>query len=158
MKCREEAKGRSAYLETSHSFSPDFDVVFFLSSFKIDLSSGVITVKSPLDRESQAEFSLTVVAKDSGTPFLSASVVVRVIIDDVNDNAPVFSQQMFYGSIREDASSGSTVLKVSRDHYKVKSEYKIIMKYQKRPINPNVVEALKSVDETLVCDHLNESY
>lgn len=73
----------------------------------------MITVKSALDREVQAEFSLTVVAKDSGTPSLSASVVVKVIIDDVNDNAPVFSQQMFYGSISEDASSGSTVLKVS---------------------------------------------
>ena len=68
------------------------------------------------------------VAKDSGTPSLSASVVVRVIIDDVNDNAPVFSQQMFYGSIREDASSGSTVLKVNsylRSLHRVRS---IIMK------------------------------
>ena len=90
----------------------DYYNYVLLSSFKIDPSSGVITVKSALDREVQAAFSLTVIAKDSGTPSLSASVVVRVIIDDVNDNAPVFSQQMFYGSISEDASSGSTVLKV----------------------------------------------
>ena len=83
--------------------------------------SGVITVKSALDREVQAEFSLTVVAKDSGMPSLSASVVVRVIIGDVNDNAPVFSQQMFYGSIREDASSGSTVLKVSSSLKRVRT-------------------------------------
>ena len=84
----------------------------FLLSFKIDPSTGVITVKSTLDRETQAQFSLRVVAKDSGTPSLSASTVVMVMIDDVNDNAPVFSPQIFYGSIREDASPGSTVLKV----------------------------------------------
>ena len=73
----------------------------------------MITVKSTLDRETQALFSLTVIAKDSGTPSLSTSAVVKVIIGDVNDNGPVFSQQTFYGIIREDASRGSIVLKVS---------------------------------------------
>lgn len=73
-------------------------------------------MKSKLDRETYAQFSLTVQAKDSGVPSLSASAVVMVIIDDVNDNAPAFSQQMFYGSIREDASTGSTVLKVKISH------------------------------------------
>lgn len=85
---------------------------FLFFSFNIDPSSGAITVKSKLDRETYAQFSLTVQAKDSGVPSLAASAVVTVIIDDVNDNAPVFSQQMFFGSIREDASPGSTVLKV----------------------------------------------
>ena len=66
----------------------------------------------------QALYSLTVVAKDSGTPSLSASTVVKVIIDDVNDNGPVFSRPMFYGIISEDASRGSTVLKVSGRYYK----------------------------------------
>ena len=83
------------------------------TSFKIDPASGVLTVNSGLDRETKAQFALTVVAKDSGSPSLSASVVVTVIIDDVNDNPPMFSQSIFYGSIREDASTGSTVLKVS---------------------------------------------
>ena len=73
----------------------------------------MLTVNSGLDRETKAQFALTVVAKDSGSPSLSASVVVTVIIDDVNDNPPMFSQSIFYGSIREDASTGSTVLKVS---------------------------------------------
>lgn len=108
----EKEQKEGIYHQTSQFLSWLDCYNFLLSSFKIDPSSGVITVKSALDREVQAAFSLTVIAKDSGTPSLSASVVVRVIIDDVNDNAPVFSQQMFYGSISEDASSGSTVLKV----------------------------------------------
>lgn len=86
---------------------------FFFCSFGIDATSGVITVKSKLDRETYAEYFLTIQARDSGVPSLSTTAVVTVTINDVNDNAPVFSQQMFYGSIREDASTGSTVLKVS---------------------------------------------
>ncbi|KAJ7336049.1 hypothetical protein OS493_013424 [Desmophyllum pertusum] len=103
---------------TDKDAGPNGEVTYSISagnsgdSFKIDPSTGVIRVKSTLDRETQAQFSLTVIAKDSGTPSLSASTVVMVMIDDVNDNAPVFSPQIFYGSIREDASPGSTVLKV----------------------------------------------
>ena len=51
-------------------------------------------------------------AKDSGKPARMARVIAMVTIEDVNDNGPVFSQGMFYGSIREDASVGSTVLQV----------------------------------------------
>ena len=71
-------------------------------------------MKSQLDRETYAQYSLTVQAKDSGVPSLSSRTIVTVIIDDFNDNAPVFSKQVFYGRIREDASTGSKVLKVCR--------------------------------------------
>ena len=81
-------------------------------SFNINPISGAITVKSQLDRETYAQYSLTVQAKDSGVPSLSSRTVVTVIIDDFNDNAPVFSKRVFYGRIREDASTGSKVLKV----------------------------------------------
>ena len=87
-------------------------ICFISCSFLIDSLSGSITVKSKLDRETYAQYSLTVEAADSGVPSLSSSVVVTVMIGDVNDNPPMFSQQMFYGSIREDASTGSTVVKV----------------------------------------------
>ncbi|XP_068760232.1 protocadherin Fat 4-like [Montipora capricornis] len=83
-----------------------------VDSFNINPTSGAITVKSKLDRETYAQYSLTVLAKDSGVPSLSSTTVVIVIIDDVNDNAPVFSKQIFHGNIREDASTGSRVLKV----------------------------------------------
>lgn len=81
-------------------------------SFNINPISGAITVKSQLDRETYAQYSLSVQAKDSGVPSLSSMTVVMVTIDDFNDNAPVFSERIFYGHIREDASTGSKVLKV----------------------------------------------
>lgn len=83
-------------------------------SFNINPISGAITVKSQLDRETYAQYSLTVQAKDSGVPSLSSRTIVMVIIDDFNDNAPVFSKRVFCGRIREDASTGSKVLKVCR--------------------------------------------
>ena len=54
----------------------------FSRSFRIDSLTGSITVKSNLDRETYARYSLTVEAADSGVPSLSSSDVVTVIIDD----------------------------------------------------------------------------
>lgn len=38
---------------------------------------------------------------------------VRIIIDDINDNAPVFSSDSYVGMISEGAVTGSTVQVVS---------------------------------------------
>ncbi|KAK3739519.1 hypothetical protein QZH41_016191, partial [Actinostola sp. cb2023] len=83
------------------------------SGFSINANTGVISTKNPLDREKTASYALTVVAMDSGKPFSqSARTVVTVAVDDVNDNPPIFTQKMFSGKIREDASIGSSVLQV----------------------------------------------
>jgi len=86
----------------------------FIYRFSINANTGVISTKNPLDREKTASYALTVVAMDSGKPFSqSARTVVMVAINDVNDNPPIFTQKMFSGKIREDASIGSSVLQVS---------------------------------------------
>lgn len=62
--------------------------------FGINAASGVISTLKEIDRESIDTFRLTVVATDQATvesKRLSAEKIVTVIVEDVNDNAPVFA-------------------------------------------------------------------
>lgn len=61
--------------------------------FGINPSSGVIHTLLPIDREEVDTFKLVVIATDQAQPpsaRLSAEKLVIVIVEDVNDNAPIF--------------------------------------------------------------------
>ncbi|OQV21497.1 Cadherin-related tumor suppressor [Hypsibius exemplaris] len=57
--------------------------------FKLNPSSGVLTAIRPLDREANPEIILKVNVSDSGSPPQTATLDVRVVVDDVNDNPSV---------------------------------------------------------------------
>ena len=62
--------------------------------FYIDTSSGVIRVKTSLDRESVDNYTLTVTASDRDPNIAdvkSSSVNLTISLNDINDNDPVFS-------------------------------------------------------------------
>ncbi|XP_069892307.1 protocadherin beta-4-like [Dipodomys merriami] len=65
-----------------------------------------------LDREEQAELSLTLVALDGGTPPRSGTVLVRVLIMDVNDNAPEFVHSPYEVRVLENSPPDSVILNV----------------------------------------------
>ncbi len=44
-----------------------------------------------LDRETEFQYDITLVAKDAGDPSLSSVKYITVLISDVNDNSPEFS-------------------------------------------------------------------
>ncbi|KAM3612815.1 uncharacterized protein V6R79_015103 [Siganus canaliculatus] len=80
--------------------------------FHIDFKTGVLTVTNPLDYESQTMHVLTVRATDSVTgAFSEASIEVEV--EDVNDNAPVFSKATYSAVVAEGLPVGSTVIQLS---------------------------------------------
>ncbi|KAM9795003.1 protocadherin Fat 2 [Neosynchiropus ocellatus] len=80
--------------------------------FHMDFKTGVLTVTNPLDYESQTMHVLTVRASDSVTgAFSEASIEVEV--DDVNDNAPVFSKPNYSADIAEGLPIGTSVIQVS---------------------------------------------
>ena len=64
--------------------------------FSINQDSGVMTLKNNIDEEEYRRFMVTVEAKDLGSPQpLSSVVPVFVIVEDVNDNQPIFDKQSY---------------------------------------------------------------
>lgn len=73
----------------------------------------LVLVQRKLDREVKDSYNLTIIAAYSGSPPLAASRSFTLYIEDVNDNAPVFSQSSYTAVIQEMSESGSSVLQVS---------------------------------------------
>lgn len=81
---------------------------------KMDIdTSGLILLEKVLDREEQGFYNLTVIASDQGQPVLSTVLNLTVIIDDVNDNTPVFSSNSYEVRVPEDEVLGKALLTVS---------------------------------------------
>ncbi|XP_067354486.1 protocadherin-23 isoform X2 [Channa argus] len=78
----------------------------------IDPESGLVTTAAALDRETQTEVWFLVAAVDGGEPALSSTATVTVLVEDVNDNEPVFQQQLYNVSIPEHRDIGSCFLQV----------------------------------------------
>ncbi|KFQ08991.1 Protocadherin-23, partial [Leptosomus discolor] len=81
-------------------------------AFVLDKITGLLTTAQLLDREIQERYSLTVMALDDGSPALSATQVLTVIILDVNDETPIFLKQLYETAVRENQDPGAFVIKV----------------------------------------------
>ncbi|XP_053522446.1 LOW QUALITY PROTEIN: protocadherin beta-7-like [Artibeus jamaicensis] len=66
-----------------------------------------------LDREQLPELSLTLTAVDGGSPPRSSTAVVRILVLDINDNAPAFVQSLYKAQVPEDSPVSSPVAAVS---------------------------------------------
>nr|XP_056711025.1 protocadherin-23 [Euleptes europaea] len=80
--------------------------------FALDKSSGLLTTTFALDCENQEYYNLTVVAVDEGTPALSATQILTIIVLDVNDEPPVFTKALYQASIYENKDPGEVVIKI----------------------------------------------
>ena len=75
-----------------------------------------LVLQQRLDRESRDAYALTLLAIDGGSPARSASVRVRINVDDVNDNAPSFSASSQYETtVTENQPISSSILQVHAD-------------------------------------------
>uniref|UniRef100_A0A8C7FQE9 Protocadherin-16 n=1 Tax=Oncorhynchus kisutch TaxID=8019 RepID=A0A8C7FQE9_ONCKI len=81
--------------------------------FTIDPVTGIITTLSQLDYESQPRPNVTVVATDRGRPSLSSTALVHVVLQDINDNEPVFGTNFYNVSIKENTAAGTCILEVT---------------------------------------------
>nr|XP_047927782.1 protocadherin-23 [Anser cygnoides] len=81
-------------------------------SFILDKITGFLSTAQLLDREVQERYSLMVMAIDDGSPALSATQVLTIVVLDVNDERPIFLQQLYETAVRENQDPGELVVKV----------------------------------------------
>ncbi|XP_025973579.2 protocadherin beta-16-like [Dromaius novaehollandiae] len=75
-------------------------------------SYALVTAEA-LDREREAEYNITVRARDAGAPALSAEQPLLVRLSDVNDNVPTFTQASYTMVLRENEPAGTSLGRVS---------------------------------------------
>ncbi|KAG9490977.1 hypothetical protein GDO78_006359, partial [Eleutherodactylus coqui] len=72
-----------------------------------------LILEKPLDRETQNKHELILTASDGGNPVQTGTALITIIVTDFNDNAPVFTQDVYKVSVRENIAMNSTILQVS---------------------------------------------
>ncbi|XP_074924123.1 protocadherin gamma-B5-like isoform X13 [Chelonoidis abingdonii] len=71
-----------------------------------------LVLEKSLDREKQNSHHLILTAVDGGDPVRSGTAHIRVNVTDANDNPPVFTEEIYKVSVRENLLRGSLVLQV----------------------------------------------
>ncbi|XP_044523300.1 protocadherin-8-like isoform X2 [Gracilinanus agilis] len=75
--------------------------------------SYLVVTAAPLDRERIAEYNLTLVAEDRGSPPLRTVRPYTVRVGDENDNAPLFARPIYEVSVRENNPPGAYLATVA---------------------------------------------
>jgi hypothetical protein len=75
------------------------------TAFHIAGDSGLVTVKSYIDREKQSHFELVIQVSDNGRPQRFNTTRLHVTVTDTNDNAPVVTTSNTNISLREDVQT-----------------------------------------------------
>ncbi|XP_014676573.1 PREDICTED: cadherin-23-like [Priapulus caudatus] len=132
---------------TSKDQPPISDISYYIitgddnDSIAIDQTSGRITAVKSIDYEAMEEnstdhdlmrhFTLTVLAVGNGSPALNATATVIIFVEDANDNRPIFDQDVYWGSVQEDAPEGTQVVNVTASDgdgsvYNSRLQYRIL--------------------------------
>ncbi|KAJ8918141.1 hypothetical protein NQ315_011598 [Exocentrus adspersus] len=101
-----------------------------LEEFTLDFNTGVISVVDELDYEQQSQYELLIRATDSVSG-VYAEVPVSIVLQDVNDCPPEFTQESYNVSISEAAQFGTAVLTVLAHDNDTGTNQKVVYSIQK---------------------------
>ncbi|XP_065126984.1 protocadherin alpha-13-like [Paramisgurnus dabryanus] len=73
----------------------------------------LLILKKALDRESTAQHRLILTAVDGGNPPRSGTLKIIVTVLDANDNRPVFSEDAYSVTVKENAAKGTVLLRLN---------------------------------------------
>ncbi|XP_069628836.1 protocadherin gamma-B5-like isoform X10 [Haliaeetus albicilla] len=92
-----------------------------------------LVLRRALDRESEQSLRLVLTALDGGEPPRSGTAQLCINVTDANDNPPVFAQDRYRASLREDAPPRSMVLNVSASDADAGTNARITYGFGKMP-------------------------
>ncbi|XP_073477033.1 protocadherin gamma-B5-like isoform X27 [Aquarana catesbeiana] len=72
-----------------------------------------LVLEKSLDQELQNVHELILTALDGGNPMRSGTAVIRIIVTDVNDNFPIFSQEEYKVNVNENSVINTTIISVN---------------------------------------------
>ncbi|NWX10848.1 PCDB4 protein, partial [Caloenas nicobarica] len=97
----------------AYSISPENE--YFIVSFGSRRNGDKyveLVLQKQLDREEEGDMHFSLISTDGGVPPKSGITQVHIVVLDVNDNYPVFTQERYIGKVLENAPEGSVVLRV----------------------------------------------
>ncbi|CAB1337136.1 unnamed protein product [Coregonus sp. 'balchen'] len=111
--------------------------------FVLNKSSDVLyelVVSKPLDREQVAEYDITLVVTDGGTPSLSDNETITLHLLDVNDNAPLFPQSFYTIPVMENNAPGALLSSLTAfDPDLHENQYLVYFIIEKEIVNTSIV-------------------
>lgn len=78
-------------------------------AFDVNRADGSVRALASVNRERYSSFSFAIYAVDHGTPSLTGSALVIVVIGDVNDEFPVFTRDVYEFIVDENQPEGTNV-------------------------------------------------
>ena len=101
-------------------------------------------LQRPVDREEKEEISLVLTATDGGNPPKSGLMRIRVVVQDVNDNAPIFTKKLYRASVVENASKGSSVTSVSASDSDKGVNAEVMYAFRHASARPYLLKSMQS--------------
>lgn len=101
---------------------------FFWGSHVFCFLLGVISTADILDRETTESYWLTVYATDRGVVPLYSTIEVYIEIEDVNDNAPLTSEPIYYPFTMENSPKDVSVIQIQAEDPDSSSSEKLTYK------------------------------
>ncbi|XP_070693511.1 protocadherin beta-15 [Pempheris klunzingeri] len=101
--------GSSGRVTCTISDNVPFNFVSEVKNYYMLVTDGI------LDREFQPEYNITVTATDAGSPSLSSVKVLTIVVNDINDNTPTFTQSQYTANILENQPVGTFVMTVKAE-------------------------------------------
>jgi len=71
-----------------------------------------LVIAKALDRETKSSYSMLITAFDGGRPSKSGTMEVTIVVQDVNDNVPVFEQSVYNLTVLEDFPLATSLVRV----------------------------------------------
>ncbi|XP_056373098.1 protocadherin gamma-B1-like isoform X34 [Hyla sarda] len=104
-----------------------------------------IILEKPLDREKQSFYEFILTASDGGRPPKTGTTIVKITVQDVNDNFPTFDQDAYYIKLPEDAPVGFLVSHLNATDADEGTNGLITYSFNHIPKNANQIFSIDSI-------------
>ncbi|XP_037117243.1 protocadherin alpha-3-like isoform X15 [Syngnathus acus] len=106
----------------------------------------ILVVKKSLDSETTGYHSLILTAVDGGKPPKTGEMNISINVLDVNDNAPIFSKDVYSVMLNENAPIGTAVIKVNATDLDEGPNGEVVYSFSKN--NQNIINLFDIVVNT----------